>query len=108
MQQRPQDAVGEAVVVALNLGRGQFDGNGVEGGETTLERLALVRVEAPRLAGPADPDALATLVVAAQPGGETPGASLDDQLAVLDMNGYRQPVRDEDHPARLLRVVQAR
>ena len=105
MEQRPQNPVGKAVVVALDLGRGQLYRNSLKGGQAFAQDLALVGGQARGLARPADPDASATVVVAAEARGEASGAALDNQFAVLDMNRDRQAVRDQDHPARRLRAV---
>ena len=105
VEQRPQDAVRKAVVVALNLGRGQLYRNCPQRGQAFAQDLALIWCEAPGLARPADPDASASVVVAAEAGREPSGAALDDHLAVLDMNRDGQSVRDQDHPARRLRAI---
>ena len=98
VEERPQDPVGEAVVVALDVGGVELDRDGTQGVEADPQLLALRLREAPRLTRPADPGAVAMLVPRAQSGGEPTGAAVDDELVILDADRDGEAVGDEDHP----------
>jgi hypothetical protein len=96
MEQRPDHTVRKSLVVAVDLGLGEKDGNDIGGGELRVELGALRVVEPADVAGPANPGCAGLPMPAAQPCRQST-ARVDEAHGVpFEPRRNGQSVRDDD------------
>ena len=108
VEQRPEHAVGEALVEPGDEVRRQGHPHQPHGGELAVEAGLLLGGEVAFGARPADPEPVGLLVGAHEPGGEPTGAPLDLHARVGDPNGDGKAVGDDHETGHSRKVTGGR
>ena len=104
VEQRPEDPVGEPLVVAGDLIRGQRHRHQPHGGELLLQLGLLRGGQLLRRPGPSDPQPARLLVRPEQPGGQSTGAPLDLDPILGGFDRDRQAVGDDQDARHVSKV----